>query len=109
MAECWNGLRVPSQGGPLSPPLANVLCVKGRKFPGYSFWFAKDGVKRRVADKPMATFRQRVRRLIRLGAAGHVAKGVAQNARRWEQNSHGDIEQVLTLTCFDRLGVPRIS
>jgi hypothetical protein len=31
-----------------------VISVKGRKFLGYSFWFAKDGVKRKVATKPMA-------------------------------------------------------
>ena len=42
-----------------------VASVKGRKFLGYSFWFAKEGVKRRVADKPMATFKQRIRQLTR--------------------------------------------
>jgi hypothetical protein len=37
-----------------------------RKFLGYSFWVAPGGViKRRVADKPMAVFKQRVRRLTR--------------------------------------------
>ena len=39
--------------------------MKGRKFLGYSFWFTKDEVKRRVADKPLATFKQRVRQLTR--------------------------------------------
>jgi RNA-directed DNA polymerase len=39
-----------------------VASVFGRKFLGYSFWVAREGeVKRRVADKPMATFKQRVR------------------------------------------------
>ena len=42
-----------------------VASVKGRKFLGYSFWFAKEGVKRRVADKPLATFKQRIRQLTR--------------------------------------------
>ncbi len=43
-----------------------VASVFGRKFLGYSFWVAKGGVvKRRVADKPMATFKQRVRQLTR--------------------------------------------
>ncbi len=42
-----------------------VASVKGRKFLGYSFWLAKEGVKRRVADKPMATFKQRIRQLTR--------------------------------------------
>ena len=37
-----------------------------RKFLGYSFWAAPGGkIKRRVANKPMATFKQRVRRLTR--------------------------------------------
>jgi group II intron reverse transcriptase/maturase len=151
-----------------------VASVKGRKFLGYSFWFGKEGVKRRVADKPMATFKQRVRQLTRrsggrsmaevigklkpyllgwkayfglaqtprvwrtldewlrhrlraiqlrqwrrgstifreltkLGAAEHVAKRVAQNARCWWRNSNGDIKRVLTIAYFDKLGVPRLS
>jgi len=41
-----------------------VTSVFGRKFLGYSFWVARGGeVKRRVADKPLATFKQRVRQL----------------------------------------------
>ncbi|MGB8840356.1 MAG: group II intron maturase-specific domain-containing protein, partial [Aliidongia sp.] len=36
----------------------------GRKFLGYSFWVTPGGViKRRVASKPMATFKQRIRQL----------------------------------------------
>ncbi|MCC7310573.1 MAG: group II intron reverse transcriptase/maturase [Sulfuritalea sp.] len=151
-----------------------VASVKGRKFLGYSFWFAKDGVKRRVADKPLVTFKQRIRQLTRRsggrsvaevidklkpyllgwkayfglaqtpqvwrtldewlrhrlraiqlkhwrrgstiyrelthrGAADHVAKRVAQNARCWWRNSNGDIKRVLTIAYFDKLGVPRLS
>ncbi|MDT3672913.1 MAG: group II intron reverse transcriptase/maturase [Aromatoleum sp.] len=151
-----------------------VASVKGRKFLGYSFWFAKEGVKRRVADKPMGTFKQRVRQLTRrscgrsmaevidklkpyllgwkayfglaqtpgiwrtldewlrhrlraiqlrhwkrgstiyrelinLGAAEHVAKRVAQNARCWWRNSAGELNRVLTIAYFDRLGLPRLS
>ena len=41
-----------------------VASVFGRKFLGYSFWVAPGRVvKRRVADKPLATFRQRIREL----------------------------------------------
>ena len=41
-----------------------VASVFGRKFLGYSFWVVRGGeVKRRVADKPLATFKQRVRQL----------------------------------------------
>jgi RNA-directed DNA polymerase len=40
--------------------------VFGRKFLGCSFWVAKGGAIRcRVADKPLATFTQRVRQLTR--------------------------------------------
>lgn len=43
-----------------------VASVFGRKFLGYSLWAAKGGqVKFRVADKPMATFKQRIRELTR--------------------------------------------
>ena len=151
-----------------------VASVAGRKFLGYSFWFAKEGVKRRVADKPMATFKQRIRQLTRrtggrsmaevierlkpylsgwkayfglaqtpriwrsldewlrhrlraiqlrhwrrgstiyreltsLGAAEPVAKRVAQNARCWWRNSAGELNRVLTIAYFDKLGVPRLS
>lgn len=41
-----------------------VASVFGRKFLGYAFWVAPGGViKRRVADKPMAAFKYRIRRL----------------------------------------------
>ena len=151
-----------------------VASVAGRKFLGYSFWFAKEGVKRRVADKPMATFKQRIRQLTRrtggrsvaevierlkpyllgwkayfglaqtpriwlsldewlrhrlraiqlrhwrrgstiyreltnLGAAEHVANRVAQNARCWWRNSAGELNRVLTIAYFDKLGLPRLS
>ena len=39
-----------------------VGSVFGRKFLGYSLWVAPKGVvKRKVAAKPMATFKQRIR------------------------------------------------
>jgi RNA-directed DNA polymerase len=43
-----------------------VASVFGRKFLGYSLWLARaDVVKRKVAAKPLATFKQRVRQLTR--------------------------------------------
>ena len=43
-----------------------VASVFQRKFLGYSFWAAPGGaIKRRVANKPIAMFKQRVRRLTR--------------------------------------------
>jgi RNA-directed DNA polymerase len=41
-----------------------VASVFGRKFLGYGLWVARGGeVKRKVADKPLATFKQRIREL----------------------------------------------
>lgn len=41
-----------------------VASVFGRKFLGYSLWVARGGeVRCRVADKPLATFKQRIRQL----------------------------------------------
>lgn len=41
-----------------------VGSVFGRKFLGYSLWVASGGaVKRRVADKPLTTFKRRIRAL----------------------------------------------
>ena len=41
-----------------------VASVFGRKFLGYSFWVAPGGeIKRKVADKPLGTFKQRIRQL----------------------------------------------
>lgn len=169
LRKCYGKLRLK-----VNEAKSAVASVKGRKFLGYSFWFTKEGVKRRVADKPMVTFKQRVRQLTRrscgrsmaevidklkpyllgwkayfglaqtpgiwrtldewlrhrlraiqlrhwrrgstiyrelinLGAAEHVAKRVAQNARCWWRNSAGELNRVLTIAYFDRLGLPRLS
>jgi len=55
-----------------------VASVKGRKFLGYSFWFAKGEVKRKVAAKALATFKQRVRQLTRRSGG----RGMAQVIER---------------------------
>lgn len=49
-----------------------VASAFGRKFLGYSLWVGRGGeVKRKVADKPLLTFRQRIRGLTgRLGGRG---------------------------------------
>jgi len=58
-----------------------VASVFGRKFLGYSLWVAKGGVvKRRVADKPMATFKQRIRQL-RRRSGGRSMPEVVQRLR----------------------------
>jgi group II intron reverse transcriptase/maturase len=58
-----------------------VASVYGRKFLGYSLWVAKGGVvKFRVADKPMATFKQRIRQLTRR-SGGRSMDQVVQRLR----------------------------
>ena len=83
-----------------------VASVFGRKFLGYSLWVARGGeVKRRVADKPMATFKQTVRRLTRRsgGCSMHQVVerlrpyllgwqayyGLAQTPRVWRELDEG--------------------
>jgi group II intron reverse transcriptase/maturase len=83
-----------------------VASVFGRKFLGFSFWVDRGGeVKCKVADKPLATFKQRIRQL----ASPAVAQSVAALSRRWWHNSLSAIHHVLTIAYFDRLGVPRLS
>ncbi len=58
-----------------------VASAFGRKFLGYAFWVAPGKVvKRRVADKPMAAFKQRVRQLTRR-AGGRSLPEVAARLR----------------------------
>jgi RNA-directed DNA polymerase len=150
-----------------------VAHVEGRKFLGFSFWLYKEKVRCKVADKALATFKQRVRQLtwrsgghsmkdvieqlkryllgwkayyqlaqtpdvwreldewIRrrlraiylkhwkngramfrelraLGASQEVAGRIALHSRRWWWNSTGQINRVLTIAHFDRLGVPHL-
>jgi hypothetical protein len=55
-----------------------VASVAGRKFLGYGFWFAKDGVKRKVAAKALATFKQRVRQLTRRSGGRSMAEVISR-------------------------------
>jgi RNA-directed DNA polymerase len=55
--------------------VANVI---GRKFLGYSFWFAKEGAKRKVAAKALATFKQRVRQLTRRSGGRGMAEVISR-------------------------------
>jgi len=60
-----------------------VASVFGRKFLGYSFWAASGGtIKRRVADKPMATFKQRIRQLTRR-SGGRSIQNVVDRLRSY--------------------------
>ena len=56
-----------------------VASVFQRKFLGYSFWVAPGRtIKRRVADKPMAAFKQRVRGLTRRSGGRSLPEVVKQ-------------------------------
>ena len=60
-----------------------VASVFQRKFLGYSFWVAPGGkVKRRVADKAMATFKTRVRQLTRR-SGGRSLEQVVERLRSY--------------------------
>jgi len=60
---------------------STVASVFRRKFLGYSFWVAAGGkIKRRVADKAKATFKQRVRELTRR-SCGHSLNEVVKQLR----------------------------
>jgi RNA-directed DNA polymerase len=60
---------------------STVASVFRRKFLGYSFWVAPGGkIKRRVADKALATFKQRVRELTRR-SCGHSLNEVVKQMR----------------------------
>ena len=60
-----------------------VASVFGRKFLGYSLWVAKGGeIKRRVADKPMATFKQRIRELTRRSGGSSMTE-IVQKLRSY--------------------------
>jgi group II intron reverse transcriptase/maturase len=76
-----------------------VASIRGRKFLGYSFWFYRDEVRRGVAAKALATFKQRVRELTRRSGGRSMAEvierlrpyllgwkayfGLAQTPRVW--------------------------
>jgi RNA-directed DNA polymerase len=60
-----------------------VASVFGRKFLGYSFWVAPGGaIKRRVADKPRAAFKHRIRQLTRR-SGGRSLQDVAARLRTY--------------------------
>src|SRR3989344_5949114 len=154
---------------------STVASAFGRAFLGYSLWRGPGGnVKRSVALKARAAFKQRVRRVTErnggrsmvevveelrgyllgwkayfqfaqtpgvmreldeglrhrlralqlkqwrcgttmyremraLGASSEHAARIAGNARRWWHNSRYEVNRILPIGYFDRLGVPRLS
>ena len=55
-----------------------VASVTGRKFLGYSLWFDREGVKRKVAAKPTVTFKQRIRQLTRRSGGCSMAEVIGR-------------------------------
>jgi RNA-directed DNA polymerase len=56
-----------------------VASVFGRKFLGYSLWVARGGeVKRKVAEKPLNTFKQRIRELTCRSGGRSMSKVIEQ-------------------------------
>jgi RNA-directed DNA polymerase len=49
------------------------------------------------------------RDLKNLGVTAEVARQVAANSRRWWRNSGLALNRVLTISYFDRLGMPRLT
>jgi len=77
LRKCYDKLRLK-----VNETKSAVASVKGRKFLGYCFWFAGDAVKRGVADKPMASFKQRVRQLTRRSGGRSMPEVIAR-LRPW--------------------------
>lgn len=72
LRRCYGKLRLT-----VNETKSAVAGVMGRKFLGYSFWFAAKGeVRRKVAAKPLATFKQRVRQLTRRSGGRSMAEVV---------------------------------
>lgn len=69
LRQCYAKLRLK-----VNEAKSAVAGITGRKFLGYGFWFAKGGVKRKVAAKPLATFKQRIRQLTRRSGGRSMAE-----------------------------------
>lgn len=84
------------QGGPLSPLLANVLLDE---------WIRHRlrAIQLKHWKRGTTTYRE----LRALGASEGTAQKVARNARRWWRNSYLELNRVLNIAWFDRLGLPR--
>lgn len=83
LRQCYAKLRLK-----INETKSAVASITGRKFLGYSFWFAPKGeIKRRVAAKPLATFKQRVRQLTRRSGGrsmGEVIERLRPYLRGWK-------------------------
>lgn len=80
-----------------------VASVFGRKFLGYSLWVGNGGeVKRKVADKPLATFKQRIRELTRR-CGGRGMPEVVEKLRSYMLGWKGYFQLAQTPTVWRKL------
>lgn len=80
-----------------------VASVFGRKFLGYSLWVAKGGeVKRKVAAKPLSTFKQRIRELTRR-SGGRSMPEVVEKLRSYVLGWKGYFKLAQTPKIWQRL------
>jgi len=80
-----------------------VASVFGRKFLGYAFWAAPGGaIKRRVADKPMAAFKHRIRQLTRR-SGGRSMTDVVERLRLYVRGWKGYFRMAQTPRIWSEL------
>lgn len=80
-----------------------VASVFGRKFLGYSLWVGRGGeVKRKVADKPLQAFKQRIRELTRR-SGGRSMPDVVQRLRSYMLGWKGYFQLAQTPGVWQRL------
>ena len=75
LRRCYGKLRLK-----VNETKSAVTSATGRPFLGYSFWYRKGEVKRKVAAKPLAAFKHRVRHLTRR-SGGRGMEEVAERLR----------------------------
>lgn len=80
-----------------------VASVFGRKFLGYSLWVGRGGeVKRKVADKPLQAYKQRIRELTRR-SGGRSMADVVQGLRSYMLGWKGYFQLAQTPGVWQRL------
>ena len=80
-----------------------VASVFGRKFLGYSLWVGRGGeVKRKVAEKPLQAYKQRIRELTRR-SGGRSMADVVQGLRSYMLGWKGYFQLAQTLGVWRRL------
>lgn len=80
-----------------------VASVFGRKFLGYSLWVGRGGeVKRKVADKPLQAYKQRIRELTRR-SGGRSMSDVVQGLRSYMLGWKGYFQLAQTPGVWQRL------